>query len=279
MSTTTPGADQLQALINYSNNKTGASDTTVSNAVTRLVEGYGENISDGIVVKARDSNGYATEVDYYNADGEINIYQFGNGKANAANGWPFAKVTKVNLKGSSTFKVRGCAFYYAASLVDIDWDKIVEFPGASSSNTSPASHFRSCLSLITVNAPNLTGGLPIYCFFGCTNLTTVYLPKITALHGYVNDRGCLQTNSPNLTTVEVGSIGYTVTYVHQHAFSTSMAGTITIYTVGDNVDTFLTKIRTATTSATVIFKASEATTYNGTSYAAGDTILTSTPNS
>lgn len=42
MSTTTPGADQLQALINYSNNKTGASDTTLSDVVTRLVAGYGE---------------------------------------------------------------------------------------------------------------------------------------------------------------------------------------------------------------------------------------------
>lgn len=41
MSTNTPGADQLQALINYANAKTGASDATLSDAIARLINGYG----------------------------------------------------------------------------------------------------------------------------------------------------------------------------------------------------------------------------------------------
>ena len=52
--------------------------------------------------------------------------------------------------------------------------------------------------------------------------------------------------------------------------------TITIYTTGDKVDTFLPKIRAGATAATIVIKASGATTYGGTSYAAGATIVTST---
>lgn len=37
----TPLTDRINALTAYSNNKTGASDTTLSDAVTRLVAGYG----------------------------------------------------------------------------------------------------------------------------------------------------------------------------------------------------------------------------------------------
>lgn len=41
MSENTPGADQLQALINYANTKTGANDATLSDAIARLASGYG----------------------------------------------------------------------------------------------------------------------------------------------------------------------------------------------------------------------------------------------
>lgn len=282
MSTITPLTDNINALTAYANNKTGASDTNLSDAVTRLVNGYGSGsstIEDGIIVKARNSNGYATEVDFYNSDGQIPYYQFGNGRANAASSWPYAQVQKVNLKGSSEFIVSSSAFREAWSLTDIDWDKIISIKNNGVSNSGSEGQFRGCRALETVNAPNLTGGLSVYCFFDCKSLKTVYLPKVTDLYGYSNNRGCLQTNggAGMLTSVEIGSIGYPVTYVHEYSFNTSMNGTITMYTNSSYIDTLLSKLRTNCSDATIIIKAAEALTYNDVSYAAGDTIITSTP--
>lgn len=278
MSTTTPGADQLQALISYSNNKTGVSDTTLSDAVTRLVNGYGGGaIEDGIVIKARDQQGHITEIDYYKSDGIINPFEFANGRANSQV-WAWGYLTKINLKGALGFTIGNSAFSGCWNLVELNWDKIVSIPNNGSTNNGPTQTFQNCRNLTSVNAPNLEGSLPTYCFYNCYALTTVFLPKITALHGYANNRGCLQTNqSENLTTVEVGSISYPVTFVHEYAFNTAMAGTITIYTNASNIDTILSTLRNNCASATIIIKASEALTYNGTSYAAGDVVITSTP--
>jgi hypothetical protein len=280
MSTTTPLTDNINALTAYANNKTGASDTNLSDAVTRLVNGYGSGggaIEDGIVVKARNSNGRITEIDYYKSDGKIPQNEFGNGRA-INSSWSWGALTKINLKGASEFEVGSNAFYGCWSLVNIDWDKITSMPNKGNSNTGPQEMFRNCQALTTVNAPNLTGGLPVYCFYSCPNLASVYIPKVTALYGYGNNRGCLQTNGgATLTTVEVGSIGYPVTYIHDYAFNTAMSGTITIYTDASYIDSALSIIRNNCASATIIIKASEALTYNGTSYAAGDTVITSTP--
>lgn len=51
---------------------------------------------------------------------------------------------------------------------------------------------------------------------------------------------------------------------------------VEIYVAGENVDTAVSNIRNGATNATII-KAAADTTYNGAAYAAGDTILTSTP--
>ena len=48
-----------------------------------------------------------------------------------------------------------------------------------------------------------------------------------------------------------------------------------MFTNAANVDNLLTNIRNGATNATIIIKAAEATTYNGTAYAAGATIITS----
>lgn len=81
-------------------------------------------------------------------------------------------------------------------------------------------------------------------------------------------------------TVQLGSIGYPVKSSGDKPFGGSMTGTntITIYTTGDLLDTIRTPIENQAGSLTTfIYKASEETTYNGTTYQAGDTILTSTP--
>ena len=102
-------------------------------------------------------------------------------------------------------------------------------------------------------------------------------PKCTKLSGSagMQFRDCIR-----LTNVTLGSVGYGMTEIASAQYTfyncTQSGLTITIFTTGANVDSFLTKIRAGATAATIIIKASEATTYGGTSYAAGATIVNST---
>lgn len=113
-------------------------------------------------------------------------------------------------------------------------------------------------------------------FTGCGNLKTVYFPKLTTVTG-TTLRGPF-LNCTALQTVQIGSVGYGVTSITAYAFQgCTQAFTITIYTTGGNVDTLVTNVRSSCANATIVMKASADTTYDGTSYSAGDTIKTSTP--
>lgn len=50
-----------------------------------------------------------------------------------------------------------------------------------------------------------------------------------------------------------------------------------MHTTGAKTDALIASIRDGATNATIIIKAAEDTTYGGKDYAAGDTIITSTP--
>lgn len=82
-----------------------------------------------------------------------------------------------------------------------------------------------------------------------------------------------------LENVEVGSVGYPVASWGSKNFDgcTQSGLVVTMYTTGEKVDTLNASIRDGATNATIIIKAAEDTTYNGATYAAGDTILTSIP--
>ena len=58
--------------------------------------GVGTEITDGIVVKARDADGYATEVELYSADGIAYPYMFYNGYK--ASSWNYEQVTWKSCK-------------------------------------------------------------------------------------------------------------------------------------------------------------------------------------
>lgn len=236
----------------------------------------GGDITDSIVVKSRDSDGYPTELDYYNSDGIVPAQTFCNTRSAGVGGWCYGRVTKINLKGSNSFKVYGDAFRGMHALTDPDFSKITELANNGSTNTGDQATFRTA-GLLTVNAPNLTGGLPVYCFFDCKKLVSVYLPKINAINGYASNRGSFG-DCVALTTCEFGSVGYPITFVQNYAFHSCTAiETMTFYAKGDYVDELLANVRNCVTTGTIIVKASEDTTYGGTSYAAGDTIVTSTP--
>ena len=127
----------------------------------------------------------------------------------------------------------------------------------------------------TVNMPKLTGvGCGQQIFYGAN----AYFPKIWRFPQLTNVPtyffyGLTQT----LVDIQLGSIGTAVTSSGARPFggSTDGTGTVTVYTSGEALNSVKTKIQDAATSGlSFVYKASEATTYNGTTYAAGDTMLT-----
>lgn len=255
-------ADGIEALTTYANGVTGESDTTLSDAVESLADGYGGGggVSDGYEITAIDTNGFPTAVDHYGT--EVHRQQYWN-RTSADGFW--RNLVSIAFKDIVT-SIGTYAFTNCSNLT---------LPDLSHITSIGAYAFQGCSAFTAVSVLGLTV-LDNFIFNSCANLTDVYLPKCTNCSGQRSFGGC-----PSLETVQLGSIGYTVTSMHAYTFYqlTQSTLTITVYTEGSYVDTLLSRIRSSTgaTNATVIFKASEATTYNETSYSAGDTILTSTP--
>lgn len=215
-------------------------------------------ITDGIVVTARDSNGYATAVDFYGT--VVQPKQFYN-RATGDGGW--TSLSTINFK-SGVDEIKQSGFFSCGNLTTID---------LSSVKTIGSTAFQDCRALSLVTVPELTS-LGQTAFLTCTSLQAFVAPKLRNCNASRALRQCLA-----LTTVQLGSVGYGVTSISNVFFEkdTQTGLTITIYTTGSYVNTALTNTRNGATNATIIIKASEATTYGGTSYAAGDTIVTSTP--
>ena len=272
----TPLTDRINALTAYSNQKTGASDTTLSDAVTRLVAGYGGGVESGVEIKAVDSDGRPTSIVFYgDTIGQLFLGSI------AGNDYAYSYVETIQLADVIETIGTNALGYFGRKRVN-SGNMELSFP--SGLVKMGASAFTNCGFTKLSFPETLTGRLSDKAFLNAQALKEVVLPGITSLDtggGAGNGQfyGCTA-----LENVQVGSVGHGVTEVETWSFRgcTQTTLTITLYTTGNLVDEHLTKLRNATygaTGATIIFKASEATTYNGTSYAAGDTILTSTPNS
>ena len=246
MSTTTPGADQLQALISYSNNKTGVSDTTLSDAVTRLVTGYGGgNIENGIVFTELNNDGRPISADIY---GDVPSYAFGHITATSVLG---GYLTNVTFKGNTT-KIGAGAFQKNAALTEL----IIP----DSVTTIGNQVLRGCTGMVS------------YIHENAGNFYGVRSPASQAIFS--------NWTATSLETLQLGAVGKPVTALSRVAFDAvnfPATANVIIYCSGEDVDTYLEAVRVNVTKATVTFKASEATTYNSTSYVAGDTILTDVP--
>ena len=106
---------------------------------------------------------------------------------------------------------------------------------------------------------------------GANYYGTVLCPKIEYIPQYMFH------NVQVSMTIQLGSVGYPVKEVGQRPFGYANGAntTVTVYTTGTLLDTVKSAIQnSAGANVTFIYKASENTTYNGTSYAAGDTMLT-----
>lgn len=253
---------KIEALTAYANEITGKNDTTLSDAVASLADGYGQGggISDGYEITTLDADGFPTAVDHYGT--EVHRQQYWN-RIPSDGFWK--NLESITFKNAVTSIGTG-AFVSCSKLA---------LPDLSHITSIGAYGFQGCSAFTVVSIPGITL-LSNYLFNSCANLVDVYLPKCTNCSGQRAFGGC-----PLLETVQLGSIGYTVTSMHAYTFYqlTQSTLTITVYTDGSHVDTLLDRIKsnTGAVNSTVIFKASEATTYNNTSYSAGDTILTSTP--
>lgn len=222
----------------------------------------GAAITDGIVVKARDAGGFPTEADVY---GNLYPYQFSYAGAYYHNTIGWRSLSKLTLKSGQTVLKEGCFAYLP----------LVQLNGLEGITTIE----KNCListKLVEINLPNAVFGNVVAPFSGNDALKKLYCPKLTG-----NLTAGTYEFAGNCTALEeavLGSVGHTVTNNNSiNAFKncTQSGLSITVFTNAANVDSLLTNIRNGATNATIIIKAAEATTYNGTAYSAGETIITS----
>jgi len=264
---------RIQALTAYANEVTGKSDTNLSDAVASLADGYGSGGSfEGLqLVSVDQTTGRPTAYkwigDTIPAYGLYYAY-YGSGNGQRCT----LDLDGVEYLSQYTLSNSG--------LEPINCQTIKEMDSYALSLRSPITG--NDLRNKTLNLANYTG----YGIDGKTTINsvlrsgdtdnffgTILCPKIEFVPQY------FLYNNRNDTTVQLGSVGHPVRSVGERPFG-AMAGTntVTVYTTGELLDSVKTKMENSKGSATTfIYKASENTTYNGTSYNAGDTILTSTP--
>lgn len=223
-------------------------------SAVQAIPSGGTTITDGIVVKARNANGFATEVDKY---GDCGPYEFGVNSAGYRE-YTYGYLETVILHDCDALGIGACQNRFITRIDGLE--NIV----------SCGDHCFQYSGLETINLPSVTsvGGT---CFRQVYSTKTVLLPVLSSMGNYIFQ------SSTNLETVQIGSVGHPAPTTNNQPFygCTQATLTITAYATGANVDTLVANYRRNATAATIIIKASEATTYNGTSYAAGDTILTS----
>ena len=252
----------------------------------------GVTITDGIVVKERDADGYATVVDFYGH--QIRVEQFGC-QYEADN--PFRRLVKVNAKQAVTAigprafhnnvnlqtltgvdfgaitSIGGRAFFNAQRLAlgDVDLTLVTKYP--------EDGIFQNCggITKLTVHA---NGNIHYNLCNKCSSLTDIVIDgSVFFTEGVVDSGYSALGRNTALVNCKIGNVGKPCTRTSKTTFSgcTNKNLVVEIYVAGADADTAVSNIRNGATNATIIIKASEATTYNNAAYAAGDTILTSTP--
>lgn len=173
MPTTTPLTDAINALTRYANETTGASDTTLSDAVGTLVAGYGgggSSLDD--FVEGSEPTGAVT----LSTATSIRKHVFHGDTA----------ITSVT--GNSVLTIGDYSFQECSNLT------AVSFPNAT---TLGAECFRSC-KLVSVSFPKVTtaangGNLRE----NVNTMTSASLPKLTAIQPY------MFYNDQKLTTLDL----------------------------------------------------------------------------
>lgn len=172
MPSNTPLTDAINALTTYSNTVTGASDTTLSDAVATLAAGYGGGSSIDDFVDGSEPTGAVT----LSTATKIRKQVFHD----------YTAITSVT--GNSVLTIEDNAFYGCSNLT------AVSFPNAT---TLGVECFRLC-KLASVSFPEVTtaangGNLRE----NTSTLTSASLPKLTAIQPY------MFYNDQKLTTLDL----------------------------------------------------------------------------
>lgn len=168
---TTPLTDAINALTQYANDTTGASDTTLSDAVGTLVAGYGggdQATIDMLVTGIMDKDYTFTQTTIGRAFSNLSGAQY-----------------SLTLPNVTTFRVGNYTFENS----DIDSLNIPNITG------NVGSIFRGYKGK-HINAPKITG---IQTMDGCTNMTEVFFPAVSA------GSNCFSGMS-NIETAVVGTL-------------------------------------------------------------------------
>lgn len=146
MSSTTPLTDAINALTTYANETTGKSDTTLSDAVGSLVDGYS---SEG---------------------GGLSFADYCNGLANGT-------LDTIIDTSTTKFPPNARLFNGQTSLKSVSFNALTDISGTD-------YMFRNCTNLESVSLPVLTNlGQAGSYFEGCSKLTNVDLKTVTT--GYI----------------------------------------------------------------------------------------------
>lgn len=275
-----PLTNKINALTTYANEVIEENDTNLSDAVYTLADGYGQGGGGyaGIEIKT-DSNGYVTDYIFHGLS-KIPKYALSYISYSRANS---SGVPVISFADKPT-SCGGMAFNRANA--SIDWSGLSELEKVEGEYAMAVSYSTgNNQSAQIVNLPKFRGYVDntysALSMFRMVNNNTPYAPltyilpacEIIPQYAWYNLAG----NGINIT---IGSVGHTVTGCKDRPLgsTTNASGTVTIYTDGSHLDTIKTAVeKGAGSNLTFVYKASEATTYNDTSYVAGDTILTSTP--
>ena len=264
--------------------KTGKTATMTPLEMPSEIESIesGTSITDGIVFNTLDSSGKPTSVTYY---GEIlNTWQF-NGNMFGGMWTPLVSVIcdgvkrvgaetfagLINLQTISGLFSEGLLQFGESCFKGANLPTSITLPSTLES-TQGGNAFQNVTgleSVVDLHSNRISSSF----FNGCKSLKSYVGERITQFWGQQQFYGCSA-----LERVQMGSIGhgvFDIQYKNTFYGCTNADLVITYYAKGDYVDRLVSYTRNGATNATIIIKASEATEYNGTSYAAGDTILTS----
>lgn len=271
----TPLTDSINALTTYANSVTGESDTNLSDAVYSLASGYGQGGGasyDGIEIKT--SGTTVTEYACHMStipDFALNYIDYTKGVNDGLSQITFpVKPTHVGKR----------AFFQAKAR--IDWSGLSDMETAD--EYALASNYISQADWTgdEVILPSFVGytsshsAQNLFRFDGSTAQT--YCPKKYNLPVCeVIPQYMLYGIRASNIDVTIGSVGHAVTESKNQPFgsSSNASGAVVIYTTGTYLDSVKTAVqKDLGSNITLTFKASEATTYGGSAYAAGATMLT-----
>lgn len=186
-----------------------------------------------------------------------------------------SQLTEIDFCGMET-TIESNAFYKTHMLGDVLLpDSMESIDAQAFKNSGVTSISGNNVSRVYTGSGDYTGA-----FCNCTKLKNVYFPKLSTIDGSTaNFRGVF-LGCTALENVEVGSIGHHCGTASANIFTGCAQGglTITIYrSDSSTIDAAVANIRNGATNATIIVKAATDLVYDGDSYAAGETVVTSEP--